>query len=47
MSSQQKSANSIQLRNIAHAAYMESLTEDTIEGLFNFLLINIMSIKSK
>lgn len=37
----------MQLRNLASEAYRSLITEDTVQGLFNFLLTTIMSIKSK
>lgn len=47
ISSQPKSANYLQLRALASEAYRQFMTEETMQGLFNFLLTNIMNIKSK
>lgn len=42
-----KSNNYISLRNEAYNTYKNFLTQDTVQDLFTFLLVNIMNIKSK
>lgn len=47
MSSQTKSNNYLSLRTEAFNSYKNFLTQDIVQDLFTFLLVNIMNIKSK
>lgn len=42
--SKPKSKNYLDLRNICHQAYVENLTNDTVEGLLNHIITNLMNI---
>lgn len=45
--SKPKSKNYLKLRNICHQAYQEILTLETVEGLLNYLIANLVSGSSK
>lgn len=45
--SKQKSKNYLDLRNICHSVYNKCLTNETIEGLLNHLIGNLMNKYSK
>ncbi len=45
--SKQKCKNYFDLRSICHNAYIQSLTQETIEGLLNHLIANLMCVYCK
>lgn len=47
VSSNPKSRNYLELRERCHEAYKSFLVPETVEGMFNFLLTNIMTIKAE
>ena len=45
--SKSKSKNYLDLRNICHTVYVKVLNTETVEGLLNHLLVNLMISYSK